>query len=126
MYFEFAEGQRATIRTYHAHPGGSRHQDSFIRIEGERGSIFIQMGLNLDYPVGGMDLLEIWAEERGDWVEIPFEGSWFPHAYRGPMTAMMEWANGGEVPSTEVHRSLKTMELVERLYEISDAFGAGG
>lgn len=123
IYFEYQQGQRATVRTYHAHLGGPKHQDSYIRIEGTAGSIFIQMGLNLDYPIGGEDLLEIWTQETNEWQKIPFEGSWFPHAYRGPMKAMQSWAKGGEPPSTEVHHSLRTMELVERLYTISDEFG---
>jgi predicted dehydrogenase len=124
MYFEFENGCRATIRTYHAHLGGPKHQDSYIRIEGTQGALFIQMGLNLDYPKGGADQLEIWTEVTSEWQSVPFEGSWFPHAYRGPMKEMMRWSSGGAAPSTEVHRSLKTMELVEKLYQVSDDFGA--
>jgi predicted dehydrogenase len=123
VYCEYGELLRATILTFHAHPGGTKHQESYLKVEGTEGVAKLQMGLNLNYPDGGDDYLEVWTKETGAWNLEPFEGSWFPHAYRGPMTAMMEWARGGVAPSTEIHQSLKTMRLVDTAYRRSDEFG---
>lgn len=80
----------------------------------------MQMGLNLNYPEGGEDIFEYWLEGDADWTRMPLEGGWFPHAFRGPMTAMMKWRAGGEPPSTEVQRAILTMKLVENAYTASD------
>jgi predicted dehydrogenase len=123
IYFEYGEMLRATISTYHAHKAGSKYEESYLKVEGTRGVAKLQMGLNLDYPKGGSDYLHVWTENDDRWRDVPFEGSWFPHAYRGPMSAMMNWVRTGEPPSTEVHQSLKTMQLVEDAYYASDLFG---
>jgi predicted dehydrogenase len=124
VYFEYGDMKRATISTYHGHQAGAKHQESYMKLEGTEGVAKLQMGLNLDYPKGGSDYLEYWSSGQENWESIPFEGSWFPDAYLGPMTAMMKWANGDGIPSTEIHASLKTMQLVERAYEASDALSA--
>jgi predicted dehydrogenase len=121
VYLEYGDHQRATISTYHGHMAGPKHQESYLKVEGTLGVAKMQMGLNMDYPKGGPDGLEYWAQGMIDWVPVPFEGSWFPEAFRGPMLSMMAWANGGAPPSTEVRSSLLTMRLVEQAYQASDA-----
>ena len=123
QYFEYGDWNRATISTYHAHRAGPKYEESYIKLEGTKGVARIQMGLNLNYPQGGPDKFEYWLEGDADWTEIPLEGGWFPHAFRGPMSAMMDWRTGGIAPSTEIHDALKTMQLVEDAYKASDAFG---
>jgi predicted dehydrogenase len=121
IYFEYGDLKRAIISTYHGHKAGPKHQESYIKLEGTKGVAKLQMGLNLDYPHGGEDYLEVWTEGEPSWKPVEFEGSWFPDAYKGPMTAMMAWASGGLPPSTEIHSALKTMEWVEQAYAKSDA-----
>ena len=123
QYFEYGNWNRATISTYHAHKAGPKYEESYLKLEGTKGVARFQMGLNLNYPIGGPDKFEYWLEGDADWTEVPLEGGWFPHAFRGPMSAMMEWRAGGEVPSTEIHDALQTMQLVEDAYVASDAFG---
>ena len=126
IYFEYGEWRRATISTYHAHKAGPKYEASYLKLEGTKGVARIQMGLNLNYPQGGPDKLEYWLEGFDDWVEIALEGGWFPHAFRGPMSAMMDWQAGGPEPSTEIHDALKTMQLVEDAYRASDRFASDG
>lgn len=121
-YFEYGDNLRATVSTYHAHKAGPKHQESYLKLEGTKGVAWIQMGLNLNYPEGGADIFEYWLEGDSEWTQVPLEGGWFPHAFRGPMSAMMDWKAGGEVPSTEVHHSIETMRLVEKAYRASDEF----
>ena len=126
IYFEYGDQLRATVNTYHAHKAGPKHQQSYLKLEGTKGVAWFQMGLNLNYPEGGDDIFEYWLEGDKDWTQVPLEGGWFPHAFRGPMSAMMDWKAGGEAPSTEVHRSIETMRLVEDAYRASDSFGLFG
>lgn len=123
IYFEYGENLRATVSTYHAHKAGPKHQQSYLKLEGTKGCAFMQMGLNLNYPEGGEDIFEYWLEGDKDWTQVPLEGGWFPHAFRGPMSAMMDWKAGGPPPSTEVHQAIQTMQLVERAYQASDRAG---
>lgn len=122
IYLDYGDWKRATIHTYHGHVAGHRHQDSYLKLEGTKGVAKLQMGLNMDYPKGCPDYFEYCCEGMSGWKEVELEGSWFPHAFRGPMADMMEWANGGQPPSTEVHDALKTMELVDAAYRFSDSF----
>ena len=121
QYFEYGDWNRATISTYHAHRAGPKYEESYLKLEGTKGVALFQMGLNLSYPQGGPDKFEYWLEGDQDWTEVALEGGWFPHAFRGPMSAMMAWRAGGEAPSTEIHDALKTMQLVEDAYVASDA-----
>ncbi|MBI1332005.1 MAG: gfo/Idh/MocA family oxidoreductase [Armatimonadetes bacterium] len=120
LYFEYGDQLRATINTYHAHKAGPKHQQSYLKLEGTKGVAWFQMGLNLNYPKGGADIFEYWLEGDSDWTPVPLEGGWFPHAFRGPMSAMMDWQAGGDAPSTEVHQAILTMRLVEEAYRCSD------
>lgn len=115
--------RRATVQTFHNHQAPPGHAESYCRLDGTQGSMWVQMGLNLNYPEGGPDRIEIWREGDTAWTEIPCEGGWFPHAFIGPMAAMMRWHAGGPAPWTEVHDSLRTMRLVETAYRCSDEGG---
>ncbi len=126
IYYEYGDNLRATVSTYHAHKAGPKHQQSYLKIEGTKGCAFMQMGLNLNYPRGGEDFLEYWLDGDADWTNVPLEGGWFPHAFRGPMSAMMDWKSGGDPPSTEVHGSIHTMQLVEDAYRASDSMRVSG
>lgn len=111
---------RAVIGTNHDHAFGSNYQESFIKWEGTRGAIRLQMGLLLDYPKGGPDALTIYRCDLPElgWHSIPFEGSWFPEAFMGSMGALMRYVEGSvsDLP-TSVDDVLKTMASVEAAYE---------
>ncbi|HLO99615.1 MAG TPA: Gfo/Idh/MocA family oxidoreductase [Fimbriimonas sp.] len=120
IYLDYGDWLRGTIQTYHAHKAGAKYQESSIKVEGTKGCIRIQMGLNLNYPVGGADLCEIWRDGDSGWTPLAFSGSWIPDAFVGPMQAMLDWKSSGVFPVTEIHDAMKTMELVERAYAASD------
>ncbi len=120
LYFDYGDWKRCTIRTLHSHPSDPKYQVSTLKVEGTEGVARIQLGLNLSYPVGEPDTLEVWTQQSPEWQQVPVEGNWIPHAFRGPMQEMMQWKAGGEPPSTEVHDAFATMELVDQAYRISD------
>jgi predicted dehydrogenase len=128
MILDYGERLRATVTTNHAHDFGLRHQESYIKWEGTRGTIKTQLGLLMDYPRGVRDYLEVCSFEAGstarEWREEPLAGSWFPHAFIGTMSGVMRHANGeAGAPPTRVEDAARTMALVEAAYE-SSAHGA--
>ncbi|MEQ1935541.1 MAG: Gfo/Idh/MocA family oxidoreductase [Fimbriimonadaceae bacterium] len=115
MILDYGSRCRATVNTYHAHDYGPKHQRSEFRIEGTRGVIKFQMGLNMAYPKGERDWFEF-CLAGGEWQTVELEGSWFPHAFRGPMAAMMIWAESAIMPETNYLDALQTMWVVEACY----------
>ncbi len=117
IVLDYGDWLGATVTTYHGHKWGPDEQESYFRIEGTEGCLKFQMGLNMNYPDGESDWLRL---NRGDgWAEVAFEGSWFPHAFRGTMSQMMRWADSGERPESEIHDAHETMALVEDCYRAS-------
>lgn len=117
---------RVVISTNHDHHFGEKYEESYIKWEGTKGAIRAQMGLLLDYPTGGEDLLEMQldAEAEKGWQPLPFEGSWFPDAFIGSMGALQRYLEGS-VPTlpTSVDDVYRTMAVVEAGYASSAAGG---
>jgi predicted dehydrogenase len=114
----YPRGPRVTLRTNHAHEFGPVRRVSEIRIEGARGAALLRVGVNLDYPSGKPDTLEI-ARDRA-WQYVPLRGSWFPEAFEGTMTNLQRHLAGEDrVLETSVDDALRTMALVEACYSAS-------
>lgn len=118
ILLDYGEQLRAQIVSYHGHDYGPRHQFSQCTIEGSTGSICFQMGLNMNYPAGEGDWLDFCTDKTLGWQRIDLEGTWFPHAFRGTMAAMMIWAEDStKIPSTDIEDAYQTMALVEAAYQ---------
>lgn len=112
----FAGDRRAVVTTFHHHEAPPRHDASHLRIEGTRGTAVARLGVNLDYPNGRPDTLEI-AADGGPWREITLDGNWFPHAFAGSMRALQELASGRRASiESEFADAWRTMALVETCY----------
>lgn len=128
MALDYGDTVRANVTVNHGHHFGPRHQESYVKWEGTRGALKAQLGLLLNYPQGSADYLEHCALDPaggpGEWQPVAVEGSWFPHAFAGPMGDLMRFANGEtrELP-TCVDDACRTMALVEAAY-LSSATGA--
>ncbi len=123
LLLDIAPGLRTIVHTNHAHDFGRPHATSELKLEGSAGAGFALLGVNLDYPRGEPDRLEL-APRSGDWTEVPLRGSWFPEAFEGPMAQLQSFAAGEtEVLWTRVDDALRTMALVEAAYT---AFTAPG
>lgn len=111
---------RATITTNHCHDFGSKHQESYLKWEGTRGAIKARIGLLMDYPRGVGDVFEYCVREEGidsEWRSLSLEGSWFPEAFIGTMSAVQRHRNeGGSMPAS-VEDVIKTMACLEAAYE---------
>jgi predicted dehydrogenase len=115
---------RVVVSTNHDHAFGGRHQESFIKWEGTEGAVRAQMGLLLDYPVGGPDALEIVRADTRTWQPVPFEGSWFPDAFIGSMSVLQRYVEGSidHLP-TSVDDVIRTMRVVEAAHRSQDVEG---
>ena len=117
---------RVVVSTNHDHHFGEQYEESYIKWEGTRGAIRAQMGLLLDYPVGGPDELEIFLDDdpAAGWQPLDFTGSWFPDAFIGSMGALQRYLEGSVATlPTSVDDVYRTMALVEAAHTAS---GAGG
>ena len=79
--------------------------------------------MNLNYPHGEPDQL-LFAPRGGDWQSVPLRGSWFPHAFEGPMSNLQRFIAGEDAALVSpVDDAFRTMAVVEACYE-SSARGA--
>lgn len=111
----YEDGPRVTVHTNHAHDFGSEKKASEILIEGDGGAARLKMGVNLDYPSGEPDALDLAA--RGRWRSVPLRGSWFVDAFEGTMANLQRFAAGEDgTLHTAVADAARTMALVEACY----------
>lgn len=127
IIMDYGEMVRANILTNHNHRFGNEQQQSYIKLEGTKGAVKIQMGLLMNYPRGLPDKLEyVFLEEGKDpkWKNVKVEGSWFPHAFIGSMEQVMKAADGIiEKPDNSVEDCIDTMACVEAAYRSSEKGG---
>lgn len=108
----------------HRHTFGRRHQTSELKVEGTLGAAVIKIGVNLDYPRGEPDTLEVCFESRHGWQAVPLRGSRFNQAFEGSMSHRQRLAAGEDaVLSSSVEDAARTMAVVEACYA-SSAHGA--
>ncbi len=124
IVLDYGETIRCSLTMNHAHTFGGRHEMSQLKIEGRRGAAIAKMGVNLNYPAGEPDTLEIASEDSKGWSEIALRGSWFLEAFEGPMSNLQRFAAGDDPKLvSSVEDALRTMAVVEACYE-SSAHGA--
>jgi len=118
IILDYGDTIRASLVLNHAHRFGPRHAVSELKLEGTRAAAIAKMGVNLNYPDGEPDRLEI--HEGGEWREIPLRGSWFLEGFEGPMSNLQRAVAGEDaVLISPVEDAFKTMAVVEACYESS-------
>jgi predicted dehydrogenase len=122
IIMDYGDMIRANILTNHCHHFGLQQQQSYIKLEGTKGAVKIQMGVLINYPEGVEDSLEyvtLAGNETPVWKKMPLEGSWFPHAFAGSMGQIMT----NEKPGNSVEDCIHTMACVEAAYLSSERGG---
>ena len=119
IILDYGELIRCSLTLNHTHTFGPRDGMSQLKIEGTRGAAIAKMGVNLNYPHGEPDALEIIAGD-GQWRAVPLRGSWFLEAFEGPM-ANLQRVTAGEDPAlvSGVEDAFHTMAVVEACYQSS-------
>jgi len=123
IILDYGSAIRCSLALNHTHRGGAGHRASFLKMEGTNGSALLTLGVNLAYPVGSPDRLEI-APAGGQSEEVPLRGSWFTEAFEGPMSNLQRFV-AGEDPAlvSPLDDAIRTMAVVEACYQ-SSAVGA--
>ncbi|MEO5758627.1 MAG: Gfo/Idh/MocA family oxidoreductase [Mesorhizobium sp.] len=119
---DYGDTVRCALSINHDHKFGRRHQACEFRIGGTEGAAYLKLGLNLDYPSGEPDVLEIYPKGGTDWVSVPLAGEWFPDAFVGRMANVQRFASGEDTSLvSSVEDAWSTMALVEAAYQSSAA-----
>jgi len=123
VILDYGDWIRATVSAYHSHDYGPRHAASEIKVEGTRGCAVARIGINLNYPGGLPDTLEI-AQAGSGFEPVALRGAWFPEAFEGTMSNLQRFATGEDRELvTSVGDAFKTMALAEACYQSSAAGG---
>ncbi|MFZ0681197.1 Gfo/Idh/MocA family protein [Candidatus Binatus sp.] len=124
IVLDYGDAIRCSLTMNHAHTFGGRYGMSQLKIEGTRGAAIAKMGVNLNYPAGEPDTLEIATEDSNGWCDLLLRGSWFLEAFEGPMSNLQRFSAGEDSKLvSSVDDALRTMAVVEACYE-SSAHGA--
>ncbi len=116
IILDYGNRIRCSLVLNHSHRHGEKHQASQFKVEGTAGAAVLTMGVNLDYPVGKPDTMEI-SLGTSDWRDVPLRGSWFIEAFEGPMSNLQQFIAGeDDVLITRVEDAIRTMALVEACY----------
>jgi len=117
IILDYGDRIRCSLLLNHTHRRNAKHRASEFKVEGATGAALLTLGVNLDYPVGKPDTMEV-ALAKSDWQEIPLRGSWFTEAFEGPMSNLQRFIAGeDDVLITSVDDAIRTMALVEACYE---------
>lgn len=125
IIMDYDDNPRVTVSTNHNHVYDVDQQEAFFKFEGSRGAIKVTAGLLMNYPDGLSDRFEyiLLDEQEKGWQSIDIQGSWFPEAFVGTMSSLMQYVNGeSNVLPTSVEDAIHTMAVVEAAY-ISSSIG---
>jgi predicted dehydrogenase len=118
---DYGDRIRCSLTLDHTHRHDSRHRASMMKFEGTGGAAVLTLGVNLDYPSGPPDSLEV-ALDGGGWERVPLRGSWFTEAFEGPMSNLQRFLAGEDrALVSPVDDAIKTMAVVEACYTSSAA-----
>ncbi len=117
---DYGDRLRCALSINHNHSFGRKYQACEFRICGTKGAAYLQLGVNLDYPKGEPDILEI---NTGDgWHTVDLDGAWFPDAFASRMSQLQRFVTGeDDALVSSVEDAWNTMALVEAAYESSAA-----
>jgi predicted dehydrogenase len=127
IIMDYGDMIRASILTNHCHLFGLTNQQSYIKLEGTKGAVKMNLGVLINYPHGVADTFEyitLTGNAPAEWKSLEIEGSWFPHAFIGSMEQVMQ-AAAKQIPKPDnsVEDCIDTMACVEAAYLSSERGG---
>jgi len=123
IILDYGNSLRCSLLLNHTHEQDTLHRASFLKVEGTRGAAQLTMGVNIDYPKGPPDTLEV-ALDQEQWRRVDLRGSWFIEAFEGPMSNLQRYVGGEDAALVSpVSDAIKTMALVEACYQSNAAGG---
>jgi predicted dehydrogenase len=127
IILDYGHSLRCSLVLNHTHKADSTFKTSQVIVEGTKGLARVTWGVNLDYPTGPADTMEVYelspTEAKGQgrrWTPVPLRGSWFTEAFEGPMSNLQRFLGGEDAALVSpVEDAIKTMAVVEACYESS-------
>src|SRR3546814_9937814 len=113
---DVCSSELAFVNTNHGHDFGIKHQDSFVKWEGDKGAIKATLGKNINFPKGEADHFEYFlsGEPQQGWVSADIPGAWYPDAFVATMADLQcAIETPGSPHVTSVKNAYDTMRLVE-------------
>ncbi len=118
IILDYGDYIRCSLALNHTYGAGLQGRASEFTVEGTQGIARLTMGVNLDYPTGPPDTLDLFA--FGEWASVPLRGSWFTEAFEGPMSNLQRFIAGEDtVLTSSVEDAIGTMAVVEACYASS-------
>jgi predicted dehydrogenase len=118
IILDYGERIRCSLVLNHTHRAGPRYRESLLLVEGTLGAVRLTWGVNLSYPAGPPDTMELYSDEA--WRAVPLRGSWFIEAFEGPMSNLQRVLAGEDASLVSpVDDAVNTMAIVEACYESS-------
>lgn len=122
IILDYGNRIRCSLVLNHTHRAGPGHRASQLMVEGTTGAARLTWGVNLSYPAGPPDTMEV--SEHGAWNAVTLRGSWFTEAFEGPMSNLQRVVAGEDRDLVgSVDDAVRTMALVEACYSSSDNGG---
>ena len=119
IILDYGERIRCSLVLNHTHRAGPRYRESLLLVEGTLGAARLTWGVNLSYPSGPDDTMEMFSDEA--WRPVPLRGSWFIEGFEGPMSNLQRVVAGeDQALVSSVDDAVKTMAIVEACYESSE------
>src|SRR5262245_24010182 len=75
IILDYGDALRCSLVLNHTHKAVPTHKTSQIMVEGTRAAACVTWGVNLDYPSGPPDTMQVTS--GGRWETVPLRGSWF-------------------------------------------------
>jgi predicted dehydrogenase len=118
IVLDYGDALRCSLVLNHTHKADATHKTSQIIVEGTRAAARVTWGVNLDYPSGPPDTMQVTS--GGRWDNVPLRGSWFTEAFEGPMANLQRFIAGEDERLVgDVRDAIRTMAVVEACYESS-------
>src|SRR5439155_7860939 len=92
IILDYGDRLRCSLVMNHTHQPGPKYRASQLIVEGLEAAVRLTWGVNLDYPTGPADTMEI--GENREWRDVPLRGSWFIEAFEGPMSNLQRFIAG--------------------------------
>ncbi len=117
MIFVYPGDLRATFLVNHHTAAPNDGWRAEFRIEGTAGRCQGTIGLLLNYPTGRSDVFKLAHQELlpGGSLEMELEGRWFPDAFIGPMSSLMDAITTATEPETSGEEVLGTLRLLDAI-----------
>lgn len=117
---DYGDTLRCNLSINHDHAFSRKYQACEFRVCGTEGAAYLKLGVNLDYPRGEPDILEIYPKGGDGWVNVPLTGTWFPDGFVGRMANLQRFVAGEDKELIgSVEDAWNTMALVEAAYQSS-------